>query len=187
MTRQCITSTDPRFADLDQVIGKYRPIRGGLIPVLHEAQQIFGYLPEEVLDRIAAGLELAASEVYGVVTFYNLFSTTPVGRHKVNVCLGTACYVQGAGKVLDELKAQLGIDPGQVTPDGEFSLEVARCVGACSLAPAVVVDGEVHARMMPEQVKGLLAQVRQSAPAEAEPETAGTAATIPARVEVSTS
>jgi len=152
---------------LDVVMERYRDVPGGLIPVLHQAQQLFGYLPEEVLDHIAAGLGLPASHVYGVVTFYNFFSTEPVGKHRINVCLGTACYVKGAGNILAEITKELGIEPGGITEDGFFSLEVARCVGACSLAPAVVIDGEVFARVTPDQVKGLLSQYREPAAAPA--------------------
>lgn len=146
---------------------RYRNVPGGLIPVLHQAQQLFGYLPEEVLEHVAAGLDLPASHVYGVVTFYNFFSTEPVGKHRINVCLGTACYVKGAGNILAEITKELGIEPGGITEDGSFSLEVARCVGACSLAPTVVIDGEVFARVTPEQVKGLLVQYREAAAAPA--------------------
>lgn len=163
MTRHCITAADPRWTQLDTVMERYRNVPGGLIPVLHQAQQLFGYLPEEVLDHVATGLDLPASHVYGVVTFYNFFSTEPVGKHRINVCLGTACYVKGAGNILAEITRELGIEPGGITEDGSFSLEVARCVGACSLAPAVVIDGEVFARVTPEQVKGLLVQYREPA------------------------
>lgn len=151
---------DPRFAELDQFMASCREQPGSLIAVLHKAQQLFGFLPEEVESRIAAGLGIPLVEVYGVVTFYNLFNTRPVGEYSISVCMGTACYVRGAGRILDRFADELGIKTGEVTGDGLFSLEVCRCVGACSLAPAVVVDGEVR-QLAEADVPAVVAELRQ--------------------------
>jgi len=162
-----ITPDDPRFADLDAFIVATGGAPGSLISVLHRAQQLFGFLPEEVQDHIARGLRIPPSEVYGVVTFYNYFSTEPLGRYPISVCMGTACYVRGADRVLAELKSELGIEPGGVTPDGVFSLEVCRCLGACSLAPVITVSGEVYGRQTETEVRKLLAELRQQIAATA--------------------
>jgi NADH:ubiquinone oxidoreductase subunit E len=154
---------DPRWAELDAFIAKARTVPGSLISVLHKAQELFGYLPEEVLTRIAQGLQIPPAEVYGVVTFYNFFSTEPVGKYPISVCMGTACYVRGADRVLAKLEEELGIKPGQVTPDGMFSLEVCRCIGACGLAPVITIAGEVHGKLTEHDVPKLLAAIRQEA------------------------
>ncbi|MGE5591764.1 MAG: NAD(P)H-dependent oxidoreductase subunit E [Bacillota bacterium] len=171
MPRNCITPDDPRFREVDKALEANRSVKGGLIPVLHRAQHLFGYLPEPVLDYIARGLGMPAAEVYGVVTFYNFFSTNPVGRHKVNVCMGTACYVRGADKILERVETELCLQPGGVTEDGEFSLEVCRCVGACGLAPVMTVDGEVHGKLTAADVSRILAEVRQGSESAAAQDT----------------
>ncbi|MCW6035305.1 bidirectional hydrogenase complex protein HoxE [Spirulina subsalsa FACHB-351] len=121
-----------------------------LIEVLHKAQESFGYLEPEVLDYIARSLKLPLSRVYGVATFYHLFSLKPSGAHSCVVCMGTACYVKGSGKVLEKLEQELGIEVGETTPDGQISLMAARCLGACGIAPAVVLDGAVAGKQTPE-------------------------------------
>jgi len=141
---------------LEGVIAEYREKPGALIPVLQIAQGIFGYLPEVALKRIAVGLDKPYSEVAGVVSFYSFFSTQPRGRHLVRVCLGTACYVRGGKQVLDALKAKLGCDVGQTTADRNFTLEVARCFGACGLAPAMMIDDDVHQRVKPARLQAIL-------------------------------
>ena len=154
---------------LDAVIAEYRAKPGALIPVLQIAQGLFGYLPENVLKRIALGLNKSYSEVAGVVGFYAFFSTQPRGKHMVRVCLGTACYVRGGKQVLDAMKKELGIDVGETTPDRQFTLEVARCFGACGLAPAVNIDEDVHQRVKPARIRELLAPYTQTrAPAAKE-------------------
>ena len=145
---------------LDEVIAEYREKPGALIPVLQIAQGIFGYLPEVAMKRIAVGLGKSYSEVAGVVGFYSFFSTNPRGRHVVRVCLGTACYVRGGKQVLEAVKQRLQIDVGQTTADQEFSLEVARCFGACGLAPAMMIDDDVHQRVKPAKLVEDLAQYR---------------------------
>jgi len=145
---------------LDGVIEEYRAKPGALIPVLQIAQGIFGYLPESALKRISLGLSKPYSEVAGVVGFYSFFSTVPRGKHMIRVCLGTACYVRGGKRVLDVLKQKLGIDVGETTPDRMFSLDVARCFGACGLAPAISIDDEVHQRVKPTKINEILDQYR---------------------------
>jgi NADH:ubiquinone oxidoreductase subunit E len=141
---------------LDGFLEEYRDKPGALIPVLQIAQGLFGYLPEPVLKSISLGLDKPYSEVSGVVSFYSFFSTVPRGRHLVRVCLGTACYVRGGKQVLDALKAELDIDVGGTTPDGEFSLEVGRCFGACGLAPTIMIDNDVLQRVKPSKVRDIL-------------------------------
>ena len=131
---------------------------GELINVLHKAQGHFGYLPAEVQEYIAECLQIPVAKVYGVVSFYSFFTMTPKGEHPINVCLGTACYVRGAEKVLDALKNELKIEVGQVTPDGKFSLNCLRCVGACGLAPVMSIGSKTYGRMTPEKVKEVLAE-----------------------------
>ena len=145
---------------VDPVIEQYRRKPGGLIPALQIVQGIIGYLPEEAIKRIAAGFGKSFSEVAGVVGFYSFFSTTPRGRHVIRVCLGTACYVRGAGRVLEAIKKALRIDVGETTEDRMFSLEVARCFGACGLAPAIMVDADVHHRVKPSRVGDIFEQYR---------------------------
>jgi len=146
------------LARLDEVLQDYRDKPGALVPVLQIAQSVFGYLPETALKQIALGLDRPYSEVAGVVGFYSFFSTQPRGKHLIRVCLGTACYVRGGKRVLDAIKQELGIDVGETTPDRQFSLEVARCFGACGLAPAMAVDDQVHQRVKPVRIKEILRQ-----------------------------
>ncbi|MFA5712945.1 MAG: NADH-quinone oxidoreductase subunit NuoE [Bacteroidales bacterium] len=129
-----------------------------LINVLHKAQGEFGFLPEPVQCEIAKNLNISAARVYGVVSFYSFFTMTPKGKHAISICMGTACYVRGAEKVLDEFKTLLEIKPGGVTKDGKFSLDSLRCVGACGLAPVVLIGEKVYGRVEPHQVKDILAE-----------------------------
>jgi NADH-quinone oxidoreductase subunit E/NADP-reducing hydrogenase subunit HndA len=129
---------------------------GELINVLHKTQGTFGYLPSEVQEVVANELQIPVAKVYGVVTFYSFFTMLPKGRHPISVCLGTACYVRGAEKVLDELKKELKIQVGQTTPDGKFSLSCLRCIGTCGLAPAVLVGDKTYGRVSPEGIKDIL-------------------------------
>ena len=150
--------TKEQEKQLMDVIAKHKESRGALIPVLHEAQEIYGYLPIEVQTMIAEGLGLSLAEVYGVVTFYAQFSLYPKGKYKIAVCLGTACYVKGSGEILERFKQRLGIDVGECTPDGKFSLEASRCIGACGLAPVLTVNEDVHGRLTVDDVDNILAQ-----------------------------
>ena len=131
-----------------------------VINVLHKVQGEFGYLPAEVQELVAKELNIPVSRVYGIVSFYSFFTMTPKGEHPISVCLGTACYVRGAEKVLGELKRQLGINVGEVTPDGKFSLTCLRCVGACGLAPVIEVGEKVYGRVTPDHVKDILAEYK---------------------------
>ena len=160
-------SEEELLARLDGVIAEYKDKPGALIPVLQMAQAIFGYLPESALRKVSLGLNKSYSEVAGVVGFYSFFSTQPRGKHMIRVCLGTACYVRGGKQVLDELKNKLGIDVGETTSDRTFSLDVARCFGACGLAPAVMIDDEVHQRVKPARLQQILDKYIDPAPASA--------------------
>jgi NADH:ubiquinone oxidoreductase 24 kD subunit len=156
------------LARLNEVIKEYTNKPGALIPVLQIAQGIYGgYLPKPALKRIAEGLKRPYSEVAGVVSFYSFFSTVPRGKHVVRVCLGTACYVRGGKQVLDAFKRELKIDVGQTTEDRTFTLEVARCFGACGLAPAITIDDVVLQRVKPAKVREMLAHTvdAENAPA----------------------
>jgi len=143
---------------LDAIIEKYKGKPGGLIPVLEEAQVALEYLPISVQKKIAGGLNLPLSRVYGVVTFYSFFTMTPRGKHTVRICLGTACYVRGGKALSDQLKKEFGIEEGETTPDRMFTLETVRCLGACGLGPVIVVDENVHGRVKPAKVKEILTQ-----------------------------
>lgn len=149
-------SEEELLARLDDVIAEWRNRPGALIPVLQMAQAIFGYLPEPALRAVSKGLDKSYSEVAGVVGFYSYFSTEPRGKHMIRVCLGTACYVRGGKQVLDALQEKLGIAVGETTDDQLFSLDVARCFGACGLAPAIMVDDDVHQRVKPARIQQLL-------------------------------
>ena len=133
---------------------------GVLMPALQTAQEIYGYLPIEVQTMIAKALSMPLSEVYGVATFYSQFSLNPKGEHRISVCLGTACYVKGADKILEGLEARLGIKCGECTADGKFSLDSTRCVGACGLAPVMLVDEDVYGRLTVDELDDILAKYR---------------------------
>ncbi len=139
--------TQDRLAEVDKIIEPYRGQPGSLIQVLHKTQNLVGYLPRELQTRVAEQLNVSLARVYGVVSFYSFFTTVPKGKHKVSVCTGTACYVRGANQLLSQLKEDLNIKPGSTTDDGQFSLGVVRCVGACGLGPVVTVDNDVYARV----------------------------------------
>lgn len=141
-----------------KVIEKHKNEHGAVIPVLHEAQDIYGYLPIEVQKIISEGLDVPLAEIYGIVTFYTQFSLNPKGEYQIGVCLGTACYVKGSGDILEKIKAKLGIDVGECTPDGRFSLDATRCIGACGLAPVFTVNDEVYGRLTVDDVDGIIAK-----------------------------
>jgi NADP-reducing hydrogenase subunit HndA len=127
-----------------------------LINVLHKCQEHFGYLPAEIQEVVSDELVVPVAKIYGVVTFYSFFTMTPKGKHPVSICMGTACYVRGAEKVLDEFKKELGLQVGETTKDGKFSLSSLRCVGACGLAPVVLVGDKTYGRVAPDDVKNIL-------------------------------
>lgn len=152
---------DDQYRDLDLVIQRYSNEPGQLIRILQKAQEIFGHLPEEVQSYIAEKTETPVSEVNGVVTFYSLFSTEPKGKHTFNLCMGTACYVKGAQELMDTLKEQLKIDEGETTKDGLFTLKSTRCIGACGLAPILVVNGDVHGKVSPGEIVKIIRKYRK--------------------------
>ena len=160
MSSGCACGCDEKRAKLLAVIEKNRNVAGSLIHVLHEAQEIYGYLPLSVQKTVAEGLNIPLAEVYGVVTFYAQFSLKPKGEYKISVCLGTACYVKGSNLVLDEILKDLKVNVGGCTEDGKFSVDACRCVGACGLAPVLTINEDVYGRLSPEDVPGILAKYK---------------------------
>jgi len=154
----CEDLVDPKQIKLDEIIAKFKNENGPLIPVLQHAQEVYGYLPADVLKHISKGLRLPLARIYGVVTFYAQFRLTPSGRNVINVCLGTACHVRGGAKVVETLEKELKIKDGETTEDRRFTLEVVACIGACGLAPVISINNEVHGRLVPESIKGILAE-----------------------------
>lgn len=148
--------TEEQKAQLMEVIAKHKGQQGATIPVLHEAQDIYGYLPIEVQEMISEGLGVPLAEIYGIVTFYTQFSLNPKGRYQIGVCLGTACYVKGSGDILEKIKSVLEIDVGECSADGKFSLDATRCVGACGLAPVVTINDDVYGRLTVDEIAGIL-------------------------------
>ena len=149
------------FDELDLFINTIPQSEDSLIQVLHHAQGIFGYLPKEVQLHVAKKLNVSSAKVYGVVSFYSYFTAEPKGEYKISVCLGTVCFVKGADKILAEFEKQLGIKSGETTSDLKFSLEGLRCVGACGLAPVVVVNGKVYGQVKVDQVKDIINEYKQ--------------------------
>jgi NADH-quinone oxidoreductase E subunit len=144
------------FEKLKEVIEKYKNKEGALIPIMHEAQEIFGYLPIEVQNYIAEALEISITDVYGVATFYSQFSLKPKGKYNISVCMGTACYVKGAQKILDRLKKELNIEVGETTEDGKFTITATRCLGACGLAPVMTINDDVYGRLVEDDIPGII-------------------------------
>ena len=149
-----------KYDALDAAIARHKGEPGALMPVLQEAQNIFGYVPQDVQQIIADGLGTTLAEVYGVATFYAQFSLEPKGQYVVGVCLGTAYYVKGSQKVLDKLSEELKIPVGKTTPDGVFTLNATRCLGACGLAPVMMINDEVYGRLTPDEVPAILNKYR---------------------------
>ncbi|MGI6004679.1 MAG: NADH-quinone oxidoreductase subunit NuoE [Christensenellales bacterium] len=147
-----------RFDQLKAVIERYRDIEGPLMPVMQKAQDIFGYLPIEVQNFIAEGLDVPLSDVYGVATFYSQFALAAKGKYQIGVCMGTACYVKGSQQVLDELAKALSVDVGHTTEDGKFTLEATRCLGCCGLAPVIMINEEVYGRLTPSMIPDVLSK-----------------------------
>lgn len=150
--------TEEMFKELDDYIGELGQMEGALISILHRAQHIFGYLPKEVQLHVARKIGLPAAKVNGVVTFYSYFTETPKGKHIISVCLGTACFVRGAEAILKDLEGRLNIKAGETTADGKYSIDALRCVGACGLAPVIIVDEKVYGRVKLEEIEGILKQ-----------------------------
>lgn len=145
---------------LQRVIDELRDEPGALMPIMQRAQDIFGYLPEEVQQYIAKEMDIPVSDVYGVATFYAQFNLEPKGQYTISVCMGTACYVKGSRKVLDKLEEVLGITAGHTTPDGVFTLNATRCLGACGLAPVMMINEDVYGRLTPDQIPEIIAKYR---------------------------
>ena len=145
-----------RVEALQRVIDELRDEPGALMPIMQRAQDIFGYLPEDVQKYIAKEMDIPVSDVYGVATFYAQFNLEPKGQYTISVCMGTACYVKGSQAVLDKLAEYLEVPVGATTPDGQFTLQATRCLGACGLAPVLTVNEEVYGRVTPDQVAGIL-------------------------------
>ena len=144
--------------ELEEFIDKLETKEGSLIAVLHKAQNIFGYLPKEVQEFIAEHLDESLAHVYGVVSFYSYFTMVPKGEHPISVCMGTACYVRGADKVLEEFQNRLKIKSGETTLDGKFSIDALRCVGACGIAPVVLVGEKVYKKVEPKDVAKIISE-----------------------------
>lgn len=145
-------------ARLDEFIEQHKGEGGALMPIMQKAQEIYGYLPPEVQKHIAIKMGIPVSEVFGVATFYSQFLLNPKGQYPVSVCLGTACYVKGSGLLMERLETELGISGDGVTDDGKFSLEATRCIGACGLAPVLTVGEDVYGRLVPDDIKGIIAK-----------------------------
>ena len=141
-------------------IKEMKDVQGNLIPIMQKAQEIYGYLPIEVQTIIAREMDIPLEKVYGISTFYAMFTLEPKGKYQIAVCLGTACYVKGSGDVYAKLENALGLQGGGCTPDGKFSLEACRCLGACGLAPVMMINGEVYGRLTPDQIPGILAKYK---------------------------
>lgn len=155
-----IKLSENKINQIKDICRSFNNESGELINVLHKTQGTFGYLPAEVQEVIARELNVSLAHVYGVVTFYSFFTMIPKGEHPISICMGTACYVRGAEKVLDEFKKELGIKVGETSADGKFSLNCLRCVGACGLAPVVLVGEKVYGRLAPDQVKEIIAEYK---------------------------
>lgn len=154
----CFTCTAEQEADLKRGISELKDTAGALMPILQHAQEIFGYLPIEVQTMISDETGIPLEKIYGVATFYSQFSLQPKGQYRISVCLGTACYVKGSGDIFKKLEELLGITNGECTPDGKFSLDSCRCVGACGLAPVMMINDEVYGRLTVDDVPTILAK-----------------------------
>lgn len=149
-----------RLEQVQEAIDQFRLLPGALIPVMHEIQDIFGYLPEEALQLVSKELEIPMAEIYGVATFYSFFSLEPKGEYIIRVCMGTACYIKGAQAVLDRLSQELNVPVQGTTADGKFTLDATRCLGACGLAPVITIGEKVYGRLTANEIPKILKQMR---------------------------
>lgn len=159
MTCQCNSNhetLDDRKIRVKDIISRHKEVKGGLIPVLHAIQELYGYLPEESLREVSEGLDIPMTEIYGVASFYHFFSLVPKGQHIIRVCMGTACYVKGSQLIINRLTQELGIQVGETTKDNKFTLEATRCLGACGLAPVMTVDDKIYGKVTLEDVRRIL-------------------------------
>ena len=159
MEKQCQCSEKRIDSGMEKILAKYNKDKSNLIQILNEVQVYYGYIPKHAQFAISEYLDLPMAEIYSVITFYSRFSLEPKGKYNVQVCLGTACYVKGSEKIMDKLKELLGIDVGQVTKDGKFSIEATRCIGACGLAPVFTVNGEVYGKATPEILEKVIRDI----------------------------
>ncbi|MGB4439700.1 MAG: NADH-quinone oxidoreductase subunit NuoE [Sedimentibacter sp.] len=155
-----VKANEKQFGQLKDYIDSIRQSQGNLMQTMHKAQEIFGYLPIEVQKFIAYELDMPLAEVYGVATFYTQFSIEPKGKHKIGVCLGTACYVKGSQLVLDKISKELNIKVGQTSADNLYTLEATRCLGCCGLAPVMMIDGDVYGKLEPKKIPDILAKYK---------------------------
>lgn len=160
LTTVMFKGTKAQEEQLLAVIEKYRGVQGAMMPILQEAQGIYGYLPIEVQKIIADKTGTPLETIYGVATFYSQFALNPKGEVAIAVCLGTACYVKGSGQIIEKVTELLNLPAGSTTPDGKYSLEATRCIGACGLAPVMSINGEVYGRLVPGDVAGILEQYK---------------------------
>lgn len=151
---------DDRYEKALEIIKSYKEVKGGLMPVLQQIQNVYGYLPEDILKRVSEELDIPMSEIYGVATFYSFFSLKPKGEHIIRVCLGTACYVKGAQQIIDKLSEVLNVDVNDTTKDGKFTLEATRCLGACGLAPVMMIDSKVYGRLTPDDIPNIIKEFK---------------------------
>ncbi len=161
MSDKKVDSQEEKEEKLLLSIENHKGKKGALMQVLQEAQTIFGYLPLEVQKTVASGLGVSVAEVYGVVTFYSLFSLEPKGEYNISICLGTACYVKGASAILEKIEKTLGVKAGKCTADRRFYINVCRCIGACGLAPVITINEDVYGRLEPEELPGILAKYKE--------------------------
>jgi NADP-reducing hydrogenase subunit HndA len=160
MSTSILQKDREKFTELQKIIDEYKDKEGPLMPIMHKAQEIFGYLPMEVQEYIANALDIPVSDIYGVATFYSQFTLKPKGKYSIGVCMGTACYVKGAQAILDELCKELNLKPGDTSDDLNFTLEATRCLGACGLAPVIMINDDVYGRLVPSDIKRIIDKYR---------------------------
>lgn len=154
------SQNDEGLQKVQQIIEKHKEVKGALIPVMHEIQELYGYLPQEALQLVSKELNISMSEIHGVATFYSLFTLQPKGEHIIRVCMGTACYVKGSQSIIDKLNLELGVEVGKTTKNGRFTLEAARCLGSCGLAPVMMIDDRVYGKVTPDDVIKILEEYK---------------------------
>ena len=152
----CHEIFDEKDAKIDRITSSHKNTEGALIPMLHEVQELYGFLPDTAFVKISNSCNIPLSEIYGVATFYSFFSLKPKGKYEISICMGTACYVKGAGKILDRFREELGLNVGECDEDGKFSLSACRCLGACGLAPVIKVNEHVHGKLALDDIPEIL-------------------------------
>ena len=161
MSKKKITSikfidTKEQQEQFEKILENNKNVKGSLMPILQQTQEVYGYLPYEIMNKIAVFLEKPIEEVYGVATFYTQFRLSPQGKYRISLCLGTVCYIKGAGEILTEIKNLIGIENGECTPDGKFSLDTTRCLGCCGLAPVMAINDEIYGNVKVKDIKKIL-------------------------------